>query len=359
MRLKTKLWLSLLGIFSSLMSFSLRSEVVYSVAVDQFHLMDQVSLWHTQMQTTMRDHWTKKFGFQQVDKRWFDGFAMIRRKYTGPDSIVSSPDNKTLFSRPELERDPLLDLFFESSTLEQALKKSESLITKEEQVYLNDFFDHYKDRLTEILKESDHFRSRLKEINDLAKSARFDQHLKRIDSFMQIERDPNQVIHHRAYLVWWPAQSRPEFSTVGPYTLMRYHPLSHFPSLKEDHVLQALVRTALRQLTPAQRENLSQIFQPKCQAQENLQGPSLFELPLTLALSKLFFEEEQQKKDFVLLQEWSVHPWVTLYTKLIYPEVKRALASRETLSKSTLLRSADACQELLQLIEFARPTVKP
>ncbi len=344
---------------SAVSSFSLKAEVVYSMAADQFHLMDQVSLWHTQMQTTMRDHWTNKFGFQQADKRWFDGFATIRRKYASPDSLVGAGDGKSLFSRPELARDPLLDVFFQSQTLDQALKRAESLVTKDEHVYLNDFFNHYKDRLSEIVKESDHFRSRLKEINDLAKGARFDQHMKRIDDFLQIEKDPNQIIQHRAYLVWWPAQSRPEFSTIGHYTLMRYHPLSHFPSLKEDHVLQALVRTAVRQLSPLQRENLSLLFQPKCQAQESLQGPSLFELPLTLALSKLYYEEEQQKKDFVLLREWSVHPWVTLFTKLIYPEIKRALFSREPLSKSSLLRSADVCQELLQLIEFARPPIKP
>ena len=340
-------------------TFSLKAEVVYSVAADQFHLLDQVSLWHTQMQTTMRDHWTAKFGFQQADKRWFDGFATIRRKYANPESHAGAADSKTLFSRPELVRDPLLDIFFQSQTLEQALKKAESLITRDEQTYLNDFFNHYKDRLSEIIKESEHFRTRLKEINDLVKVSRFDQHMKRVDDFLLIEKDPNQIIQHRAYLVWWPAQSRPEFSTVGSYTLMRYHPLSHFPSLKEEHVLQALVRTALRQLSPVQRENLTLLFQPKCQAQESLQGPSLLELPLTLALSKLYFEEERQKKDFVLLQEWSVHPWVTLYTKLIYPEIKRALLNREPFSKSALLRSADACQELLQLIEFARPPLKP
>lgn len=340
--------------FSMTLSWTASAQhlLVYSQAADKLHIADQVSMWHSSFRTGYRDYWQQRFGYAQVDKRWFDGFATIRRKYS-PDGLAGSSSsegqgNSILWSRPELATDPLADAFFTSSTIEQALQKLRSILPREEHQYLTDFFHQYEARFKELTQESASFRTRLPELQKELSEFKFDVYLRRVETYLGVESDPQAgVERYRSYLVWWPPGGRPEVGQLGPYILMRYNPLSHFKSMGVEAVMEGAVRGVVRQLSSARKLELENVFRSRCQTGESLHPAQVIELPLTLALSRMSFEEERKKRQFVLAQEWSGHPWVSLKAKLIYPEVRRVMNGNRALDADSLQIMATMCRELM------------
>jgi hypothetical protein len=325
--------------------------LVYSEAADQLHLSDQISLWHTSFRTTFRDHWQTRFGFSQVDKRWFDGFAAIRRKYH-PQMITQASGGQnqqapSLFSAAEIEGDVVADAFFTSATIDQALAKLRDSISREEHQYLSDFFSQYRARFQEIIGESEAFRRGLPRLQSGMTSFRLDLHLRRVETYLGVEPHPQLGPEaYRSYLVWWPPQARSEVAQVGSYILLRTHPLSHYENMGPEVVIEAAVRGVFRRLSTERRASLERDFRLACRPPEGILDAQVIELPLTLALSRLYFEEETKRRQFFITKEWSGHPWVSLMAKLIYPEVRRAMTANEPLDTEGLSRMSSMCREL-------------
>lgn len=328
-----------------------QAKLVYSEAANLFHLADQVSLWHPSSPTTFRDYWQKRFGFTQTDKRWFDGFANLRRKYS-PEPITwkKESEDEALFSAPDLKNDPLLEAFFTSAQLPQALDKLKDKLDQSERQYLIDFFRQYEARFQEILKESEQFKARLPALNQELTKFRFDFYLKRVERFFGLEQQVSPPSErYRSYLVWWPPEARIEVAQTGPYLLVRAHPPSHFQKMSAEVGLEGAVRSILRSLSPEARALIETQFRAQCTWPKTLEAPLVLELPLTLALSRLAFHEGRDERQFVLAQEWSPHPWVSTMAKLLYDELKRGLRTEESFVQNSLSRAGLVCRELSAL----------
>jgi hypothetical protein len=327
-----------------------RAQIIYSEAANFFHLADQVALWHRTTTTQFRDYWQERYGFSQADKRWFDGFAAIRRKYH-PESLTVIDKNQPtqqVFSDVELRVDPLVDAFFSSATIEDALKRLQNIIPSEEIQYLREFFQHYNARLQDFKKDSNAYRSKVNLLNQELTQFRFDQHLRRVETYFGLVKDAGQTPtqRYRSYLVWWPPLSRAELAQIGPYIIIRAHPTAHLEVLGAQVALEGATRSILRGLASEVKFSLAQRFASSCGESLSNLTPRHLEIPLSLALSRMFFDEERQKRQFVATKEWSSDALVSLMSKLLYPELKRSLLSQESFTDETLARAGLLCKEL-------------
>lgn len=327
-----------------------QAQMIYSESANFFHLADQVALWHESTTTHFRDYWTERYGFSQSDKIWFDGFASIRRKYN--PELINKPNKQDIIQNVltdvEQKNDPLVDAFFLSTTIPEALKRLEQVLPQQERQFFQDFFQHYDSRLQDFKKDSASYKGRIKELNSQLTQFRFDQHLRKIETYLGLSKDPGQTPSQRypSYLVWWPPLSRAELSQIGPYIILRSHPSAHFEKMGAEVALEGAVRALLRSLGADQKMALAQRFSASCGLDLAELTPRHIEIPMSLALSRMIFDEEQQKRQFVAVQEWSSDALVSLMTKLLFPELKRSLLLQETFSESALARAGMLCKEL-------------
>jgi hypothetical protein len=333
------------------LSFKAQAQIVYSESANFFHLADQVALWHRSTTTQFRDYWQERYGFAQADKRWFDGFASIRRKYN-PEAltVVSGKDDvsQNIFTEVDLKNDPIVDAFFLSQSIPEALKRLDKIIPKEEIQFFREFFQHYNARFQDFQKDSQHYKSGLNALNLELAQFKFDQHLRRVESYFGLKKDAGQTPseRYRNYLVWWPPLARAELAQVGPYIVIRSHPTAHFDQLGAQVAIEGAVRATLRSLEHEQKLLLAQRFSHSCEVELSSLTPRHLEIPLSLALSRMIFDEEQQKRQFVAAKEWSSDSLVSLMSKLLYPELKRSLFAKEAFAESTLPRAGLLCKEL-------------
>ncbi len=318
--------------------------VTYREAANAFEILDNVSMWlEDKCDPEYRAYWQKRFGITAADEQRFAAYEQVRaRHYPKAPEDARGP----LVFVPGKPADRLAEAFYGAATISEALATVATFATPEETAALRDFFAAYAGPLGDLLGESQGLPAigAALQLNlDRSGAAAFADELARF--YGVAERSRFTVLP-----VWWPPIEHTSANKRGPFLLLKYHPGRHgadeakaidIPIHELAHHLSS--RRSLEQTAP-----LAKVFVERCPLAARLSGPRLLEEPLAVAAQKTF-ASRVDPEHYQVAGAWYGDPWASAMSKLIFPEVKRAIEGGKPLDAALMKTAGKACTELLAL----------
>ena len=134
-------------------SQSLLLSLQYNKLADCFHWLDQVS------ESTLnffqipeyRDAWISRWGLSDKDQSYFERFRTIRKKYQNGETLDFLLANSFFAPDPALVKDPMMNAFYSETDIFNVLLKLSNVLTMEELKFLDDFYNHFKERIEQVV----------------------------------------------------------------------------------------------------------------------------------------------------------------------------------------------------------------
>jgi len=324
-------------------------KVIYSEAVDVFEIMDNASMWHESSDSGYYKHFKKKFELSDKDQSLLEEYKKLRLKYYRP---VAVSENTGLFNNNfDLPLTSFANAFYSSKSIGEALNVlATRTISATEKKFLVTFYKHFQDKITTMVRESAAFRSKIQEVQKVFKKGKVDAVVGKSFKFLNIDKTIKGI---KIYPVWYPEDLEPRILNVGTVIILRANPINKWDSVKINELVEKAIELLLVIQSNNQKDNFSKIFLNKCQIKSNIALIDVFSSPLAVVLGKMFFEQNVLKKQFNQYREWSIHPWVNVYSKMLFSLVEKSLKEKETIESSEFVTNAAAiCNDLVTLNTF-------
>jgi hypothetical protein len=325
-------------------------QVEYSESADYFDLLDNLSNWWEGFtEPEYGKEWQNRFGvFTELDRASFEKYRKLREKYyNDPDQSEKDPlkNRNGFFSMTStFSADPLAEAFYDSSKLEEAYKKLEKLLDKQELEGLISFHRQYNDRVSKILKESVVFKKILPKVQKSLKHPGIDKYLSEIAAFYKV----TPALDYRILFTWFPPIERSNASPTGKYLLMRYNPLKHLEMAAQDSdiAFHEIVHVISNKQPLEQKQLLTEQFLKSCQVKDQLKKLTILEEPLAVVFGQAIFLERFDPKRLNLGESLYNNPWISSYAKLLLPIVKTQLKAGKSIADDFIPTAASLCNEL-------------
>lgn len=319
----------------------------YSEATDVFEIMDNISMWQKGSRQSYLKHWKTLGDTQSKDHKLISEYVALRKKYTKKQRISQT----VIFSSAEYYPSFFEQAFYSSKSIQQAflkLKKNKRFKNKDLN-FLKKFYQHFKPRISLMVKESALFRSQLKKISKIFKKKRAVKTLGHAASFFGHKKKKKKL---KLLFVWWPKKQDPIVDIKGDYLILRFNPLTALQDISIEDIMVIAVEGFMRSQSLNQKENLSKIFKETCHPGSSVITQNILELPLAVVLGKILFKKNAQKKKFKTYQKWFDDTWVNTYAQILFPLVESTIKNKETVSGEFIHSAAKLCRNLVEVGTF-------
>lgn len=331
----------IISLLSSFLTYSKGQTLNYTEAADVFEILDQVSAWHPKHQQIYRKEWIRTFG--EDDLPIFKEFGEMRKTYYSLLSNKSSEMN-LLFGLQRIKNDFFSEAFYSAKSVGGALKKLKKRLSKDELKFLSKSLKTLQPKISKWVGESTLYRGKIPEFRKKLKKGKLKTLIKKAKKFFYGKKKIKFDL--KMHFVWWPKTEEPIVEIRGNHLLLRFHPVAHLGKLYLDDILVFGILALSHGQEVNQKENLTKVFNQGCQLPKDFPALDIIELPLATAWGKILFTKNQNKKAFSLYKKWSIHPWVNLYSKMLFPLVEEAAKRKEGLSGGFIRAAAGICDEM-------------
>jgi len=327
--------------------FARDQKYLYSESADVFEIMDQLSRWHPAINDVIEKEWKLKFGEHFNNKNYIEDYINLRKKYY--KYPIQTTDTKTVFSKFSIANNYFSNTFYSSSSIGEALNKLKKHLNKREVKFLANFYTHFKDKITVFVKESTFFKSKTKSYIKKMKKLKAKSIIRNARRFILQKKS---IKNQKVLFSWWPKDQGYKIDIRGKHIIVRVHPENTTSYPKPKELIKYKIRTFFANLSSNEKNNINSIFLKKC-APKGVDGAELLELPLSIVFSEMLIEEKKLKREFNYHKNWSVNPWINLYAKLLFPELKLALKRKDNLLGEFILNATSLCHDVMTLNDFS------
>lgn len=325
-----------LNIFGGLHAEEFSLKLNYSLIADKFHWLDQVSnsaINFFQI-SDYRKNAESCWEFDDNDLLYLERYRVIRKKYQNEDAI-NELYLKSLFAPdPSIVVDPIVDAFYSSDTLEQAVKKLSKTLLPEEIFFLENIFKHFEMRFEKVILNKDLVQSILQALNHYLSKSEIKDFFKQVENFYNARSEKIKTVH----LFSAPEGYMWSGASCGHHLCLRIP--SNFVLSVEDSVLMSsiLVHEAIHHISGSasekQKEKFSQVFR------QTVEEVSLLTLeePLVIAM-QLYFIKKYYPERFERAESWFFFPLAREYFFIL----EEYLNAGRNVDEGFMERCAEAC----------------
>lgn len=351
--------LLLLPTLSNASSISISAR--YSEAANTFLIMDCLSGWwdRTFCQDKgggVQEYWTKKFGLIAEDQILFKKYDDIRKRYykglgVAKDDIGPYADG--LFAKKSgITEDLLAPLFYSSNNLQEALAKVKKLVSDDDFIFLQSFYEHYKTKYQVLLDESTPFKKKVQELNKKLQNKKYNKFFSQIANYYQVSEN----MKYEVLYTWFPPLESDSASPTNNFLIFQQNPIKHINSKDEDIIFHEIIHTLSARQSQKQKEEISKIFLDACPSVNNkslaIYGGRILEEPMAVTIGQILF----LKKFFPERLKWNSqlynNPWISSFAKLINPIIEKELDQKLYFSVETGKKLGFLCNELFSAANF-------
>ncbi len=331
---------------SSIASVKISVGVSYSEAVEVFEFLDNLSGTRADSSPEYRANYNKRFPLTDYDKKVMEEYKSIRQKYM----IKRSSTSYHGFSANTAQLDPIAFAFFNSKSVDDALKKMQKEVAIDDVKLLAKSIKHFKPGISDFVKESQMFKQMVPRFEKQIRNFKIKQLINKAAHFFNSEGKKFKLTY---YLVWWPSDSPPQADIIGTSVIYRVNPLSEI-KIDTNLLIERGVQFASSLQPESQKSNLEKIFYSMCPLKNSFRPVDMIEAPLVMALGRISMESIMEKKEFNLYKEWSVNPWINFSSKSIYDSVQGSVRMRKQIFDGVINHLGTTCHELSVLHNFLK-----
>jgi hypothetical protein len=217
--------------------------------------------------------------------------------------------------------------------------------------FLESFYNHFLPKMKELLGESELFRAATKVSDKEFNKGKLKNVIRTVISFLNLKKIRGKM---KIYYVWLPPGELPYVRYVGYNVLLGFNPVYTANFADHSYLLEAVVKSLFAVMPESDKHTFSKQFLSVCTPPEKLKRLQCFQKPLVLALGSMMYEEKIEKKKFSISKQWSLSPWVSSYSKLLFQLVKERIKKKETIGGGFIRMAAKECSSLSQISNFRR-----
>ncbi|EQC50283.1 hypothetical protein M899_0323 [Bacteriovorax sp. BSW11_IV] len=333
----------LLAIFWQSQAFASKSFFGYSESADVFTILDNLSEWHNGAKREYRVAYQEKFGLKDKDIELFQVYRSFRLRFA---NVAKNSQNSEGFSNTDVGTDIISKAFYESQTVDEALRKLSKDLKKDDVVFLADVLKHFKPQFSEWIKESQAFKSKVKDLERLFSKEMVQKTIKDSQKFLGHKKFDLQI-----HLAWWPKNVAPVASFYGNHVVLHFNPIDQLASLNTAILVEASVAALMRNLEQETKNNFSKSYFNKCQLKKefpNFPSDLYLERPLVLAMSHYYQGSLKEKRTFDVFVKWDGNELVNLMSKDFFMYYLHALRTKMSFGPDFAQSLGGICQSYVQ-----------
>jgi hypothetical protein len=309
----------------------------YNELANNFHILDQISKSFPVFFEIPAYQQELNKNFQNTEL--LDKYRKLRIKYQTIPSVFieqSKTDSEIIFApSPDEVEDPILDAFFTSSNLDDAINSLSNLLSLDEINLLRTTFQYYSEIFQQINEDNQPgIIHNVKIINEHINQIAIDKHCSDAKAFYQSSLKNLKSI----LLIWCPESAAFSGNAYGNHLIIR---TSH--KKIDDNIVKLLVSVIAHEATHLisanasykQKQKLSQHFLIRSDISKIPHVFYAIEEPLALAFQMLFVETNYP--EIFEDQYWLNLQWA----RKILPLVKDYIASRKTIDTNFITICSD------------------
>lgn len=340
-------YLIVLCLLLSVKAFSRSSDSFFSYneSSDVFTILDNLSEWHPNSKREYRIAYQEKFGLKDKDIELFQIYRSFRLRF----AKVNSNENSDGFSNYDINLDLISKAFYESETVDEALRKLSKDLKKDDVVFLADFIKHFKPQVSEWVKESQAFKTKVKDLEKTFSKEMVQKTIKDAAKFLGQKK-----VDFEIHLAWWPKNVSPVASFYGNHIVLHFNPIDQLRSLNSSVIVEASVAGLIRNLTENEKNNFSKSYFSACAIKTKFPGfPSdlYLERPLILALGHYYQGSLKEKRAFNIFVKWDRNDFANLLGKDFFLLYTHALRNKVSFGADFSTSMGAACQSYVNAFE--------
>ena len=333
----------------------------YREPANTFDIMDCVSGWwdgtFCHDDGEYQREWEKRFGLSTEDRDLFKKYDAFRRKYYRGLGLPKEEFQRSdgLFAkRAAINEDVIAPVFYSSESLDEAYKKLQKVVQKEDAEFLVQFHARYRSQLKVLLNESKAFQSVAKKLNRELKDKRYQKFFSEVSRYYGTIND----VDYEVLLSWWPPIERDNASPTDRFLVLRKNPIKHIDWDDKDVVFHEVVHTISARQAQENKDLHSKAFLKECPIETRLPRGHILEEPLAVAIGQIYFLSKFHPKSLKWESRLYSKPWISSYSKAIYPVVRSEIENGMRFSEETATKLGKLCAEYLGAAEALKSPVK-
>lgn len=329
----------------------------YSEAANTFTIMDCLSGWWDKGfcqddEGAFQRYWVERFGLNKEDYDFFVEYDNFRQRYykgLGLPKDEPGPFGDGLFSKKSgIAEDLIAPIFYSSSTVDQAFKKLEKIITQEDLKFLKDFYKRFESKYQLLLVESEPFKNKAIELNKKLQNKKFKKFFSKVTRYYSV----SEKMNYEVIYTWFPPLDRDTASPTNSYLVFQQNPIKHIKSQDEDIVFHEIIHTISARQPQKQKEDISTAFLDMCPGiREKFIGvyrSRILEEPLAVAIGQIIFLREFYPDRLRWDSKLYNNPWISGFAKLIFPIIENELDQKLYFSTDTGKKMGFLCNEFFE-----------
>lgn len=311
-----------------------------SSAAQAIDILDNISQFN-QYNPEFLHYWKKHFGLSMEDTDNFLRYVAIRKRYCKQalelNDIRKNSSGVFVASKSEYE-DPVLNVFFSSKTVAEALNKVANFVSKEDCDTLGFIFEHYKAELASIENRFDTYA--MKRVNQLEHDLQAIPGLRDYWIDLLTFYGFSDSITVPIVVNWWPRTRRGNSgaaSMAGEALLLRLN--SSKRSLRDKELMGVMVHELVHAIESRIESGRKRFFSDVFIAQAANEYPVLTDIspkvlyePLAVALGQILFMKRFFPNSFELENDdWYANPWINSFAQELFPLVESYMKSGKSM----------------------------
>jgi hypothetical protein len=311
---------------------------------NNFHILDQIS--ESLPEFYLLPEYKDALKHEFLDKELLGKYREIRKKHQiAPDALTIAFSNGNLFApNPQELIDPILDAFFTSESIDQALSKLVQILTEEEISIISQAFKKYEPIFKRLeMTDTSAMTHNLNLLNANIDNDKIDSHLISIRSFYNAPpKDFTTVL-----LLWYPLSTGFTGCAYRDHLIIR----TSGKEIPDSDIVKMLVSVIVHEAThhassyasTEQKLRLSEIFQSKIDIKNLPHFLNAIEEPLVLALQMVFLKNSYPEI-FERNPDWFNEPMAIK----IFPLVEKYFNAKQVIDAEFIETCAMALAESRQ-----------
>lgn len=330
----------LLLLFTVVLHAKVTLDITTSRAALAIDILDNVSKYNKHC-PEFHKYWKKRYriSFRDTDK--FLEYREVREKYFAHPEVnsdIRTNQNGIFVSSMANDADPILNIFFKSATVNEALNNLKGIVEAEDIELLRTIFDLYKEQLDALISDFESyapksiaaFQSQFDEINNL------ETFFSEIQNFYGL----NGNIHFTVLINWWPHVRRGKSGgacVAGNALVIRINDSRH--TLNEETlisiILHELVHAIEMRIPPDRKHALSKVFIDEVNKQDStyveIPAKIIYE-PMAVAIGQMLFMKRFFTKEFKLENDdWYANKWINCFAQPLLSRVESYFDEERTI----------------------------
>ncbi len=362
-----KIFVFIVSIPSIVLASSISISVKYSEAANTFVIMDCVSGWWDK--TFCQDeggayqrYWIDRFGLSPEEQALLKKYDALRQQYykgLGLPKDDIGPYKDVLFAKKSgMNEDQIAPAFYGSDNLDQAFKKLEKILAKDDFEFLRNFYSHFKPKYEVLLKDSEPFKTKVEDLNKKIRNKNYSSFFSKISKYYSVDENMNYVVLYN----WYPPLDRDSAFPADKFLVFQQNPKKHIKTKDEDVIFHEIVHTISARQPQKQKEAISNAFLKSCPSvNDKIVGQyrgRILEEPLAVAIGQIEFLKEFFPERLKLDSKLYNNPWISSFAKLVHPIVKDELMKNLNFSEETGKKLGFLCNEFFQASSFMESAQK-